>query len=154
MREALVLVRGILTLFTMTWPLQAAEVKSSTAAASAPDVSSVYTAEKLRDPFLKGGASGGAPVSAPSKEFTAEDFNIHNLFLKGIMKDADADYALLVDRGFGTSFILRKGRLYDLKNKPVPGVSGTIDIKAKRVNVMTADKDVQVLRLGEKEEPE
>lgn len=146
---------SLLAFFGATGHLGAAEVKTSTAAASTlPEVSSIYTVEKLRDPFLKGGASGGALVSVAAKEFTVEDFNIHNLFLKGIMKDADADYALLVDREFGISFILRKGRIYDLKNKPVPGVSGTIDIKAKRVNVMTADKDVQVLRLGEKEEPE
>ena len=127
-----------------------AEVDAST---PTMPISSIYTVEKLRDPFIKGGGSASFAVAGP-KEFSIEDFNIHNLSLKGLMKDAGMDYALLVDKEFGLSYVLRKGRLYDIRNKPLPGISGTIDIKAKQVNVMTADKDVQVLRLGEDEEPE
>lgn len=126
-----------------------AEVNTTT---SAITVASIYTVEKLRDPFQKGGVSAGG--TAALKDFTPEDFSIHNLSLKGLMKDGGADYALLVDREFGISFVLRNGRLYDIKNKAVRGVSGTIDIRAKRVNIMTADKDVQVLRLGEEEVPD
>lgn len=125
-----------------------AEVKSSTPPIT---VASIYTVEKLRDPFQRGGASTAA---GSSKEFVLEDFSIHNLSLKGLLKDSGTDYALLVDREFGLSFVLRKGRLYDQKNKPVPGITGTIDIRQKQVNVMTMDKDVQVLRLGEEEPAE
>lgn len=118
-------------------------------AASTPTatISSIYTVEKLRDPFSKGGGA-----SAAAKLFTADDFNIHNLSLRGIMKDASSDYALLSDPEFGVSFILRKGKLYDSKNKLVPGVSGRIDVKRKTVDLATLDKDVQVFRLGEEEE--
>lgn len=127
-----------------------AKVDASTPTIS---VSSIYTVEKLRDPFIKSGGGASLAVAGP-KEFSIEDFNIHNLSLKGLMKDAGMDYALLVDREFGLSYVLRKGKLYDIRNKPLPGISGTIDIKAKQVNVITVDKDVQVLRLGEDEEPE
>lgn len=126
-----------------------AAVKTSTPAIS---VASIYPVEKMRDPFQKGGSSGGPSVAV--KEFVLEDFTIHNLSLRGLMKDAGADYALLVDREFGLSFVLRKGRLYDQKNKPLPGITGKIDIRAKQVSIVTADKDVQVLRLGEEEPAE
>lgn len=140
----------VLALFGTASRARAAEVETSTSSVS---VSSIYTVEKLRDPFIKGGGSVGVSVAGP-KEFSLADLSIHSLSLKGLMKDAGTDYALLVDKEFGVSFVLRKGRLYDIRNKPVPGISGTIDIKAKQVNVMTADKDVQVLRLGEEEEPQ
>lgn len=122
-------------------------VQASTPTAT---ISSIYTVEKLRDPFGHGG--GGGAGAAAAKLFSPDDFNIHNLSLRGIMKDASSDYALLSDPEFGVTFILRKGKLYDSKNKTVPGVTGRIDVKQKTVDLVTQDKDVQVFRLGEEEE--
>ncbi len=129
-------------------PASTQTVKASSAAFVSP--SSIYTAEKLRDPFLK---SGGSSVSAAAggQPFNPEDFNIHNLTLRAVMQDSAADYALLSDRSLGMTFILRKGKVYDGKNKPIPGITGTIDIKHKSATLMTRDKDVQVLKLGEEE---
>ncbi len=123
-----------------------AEVKPSTAAPLTP--SAIYTAERLRDPFspLGGGAGGYS-----GKPFAAEDFNIHNLSLRGIMKDSAADYALFSDNAFGVTFILRRGKLYDGKNKPVRGVSGRLRVKDRWAELETADHDVQIFRLGEEE---
>ena len=134
----------------------APEVKASTAAATPPQVkpstptvsvTTIYSAERLRDPFQKASASG--PGGLAGRVMAPEDFNIHNLSLRGIMKDSAADYALFSDSAFGASFIFRKGRLFDQKGKPVPGVTGTLNLKQKTVNLMTQDKDVQVFRLGE-----
>lgn len=122
------------------------EVKSST---PTPTIASIYTAERLRDPFQAGG--GGASAVA-EKSFTIEDFNLHNLVLRGTMKDGASDYALLSDREFGVAFILRGGKLYDSKRKAVSGVTGRIHLKEKTVELTGPDGDVQVLRLGEEEE--
>lgn len=124
---------------------KAPEVKTSTA--TAPTVSGIYTADRLRDPFQRATSGGGG--AAAGKAFAPEDFNIHNLSLRGVMKDAAADYALLVDSNFGVSFVLRKGKLYDEKGKVVPGVTGSLNIKQKTASLMTREKDVQVFRLGE-----
>ena len=127
------------------------EVKASTAPA-APSISSIYTVERLRDPFVPGGMGGGG--GSKDKPFTPQDFNIHNLTLKGIMKDGAENYALLYDTEFGLSFILRKGRIFDTKNKPIPNVKGTIVAKEKTVRLQAAEGDVQVLRLGQTDEEE
>ncbi len=129
---------------TSTAAVRAPEAEASTA--PAPGASSIYTAERLRDPFQRVTASGGGIAG---RTFAPEDFNIHNMTLRGIMRDAGSDYALLTDNTFSVSFMLRKGRLHDSKGKPVPGVSGSINIRQKTVHLMTQDKDVQVFRLGE-----
>lgn len=140
-------------------PAAGAEVAASTAAAkgasvqvsTTPTVGSIYTAERLRDPFAaaSGSAGGGA-----GKPFSPEDFNIHNLTLRALMKDSGTSYALFADAEFGVTFILRGGKLHDPKGKPVKGVSGSLDLKKKTAHLMTQDKDVQVFTLGEKPEDE
>lgn len=137
------------TLAFSTEAPKAAEVKTSTPAVT---ISSIYTVEKLRDPFTQGGmggASGGA-----AKTFEASDFNIHNLVLKGIMKDSGAYLAMLYDTEFGVSFVLRGGKVYDSKRKPMASVKGSIDVKTKTVKLEGLEGDVQVLRLGEDVEAE
>ena len=119
------------------------EVKTSTTA-PVQTVGTIYTVDKMRDPFLK--MSGGALSFKP---MMPEDFNIHNLSLRGLMKDSGSDYALFSDVNFGASFILRKGRLYDGKGKLVPGVSGSLNVRQKTADLMTRENDVQVFRLGE-----
>jgi len=119
-----------------------AEVKASTVAT----VGSIYNVDRLRDPFARWGASRG-----PARPFKMEDFSIHKLSLRGIMKDEVSDFALFVDNDAGVSFLLRKGRLYDAKSKTVPGVGGAINIKEKMVTLTAPEGDVQVFRLGEEE---
>lgn len=119
-------------------------VKKSSAAA----VAGFYTAEKLRDPFMKASAGGAA-----MKSDTPEEFSIHNLTLRGMLKDRWVDYAVFTDEA-GSTFLFRKNKLYDGKRNEVSGVSGTMDIKQKIVNLITLDKDVQVFRLGQKDEEE
>jgi hypothetical protein len=120
-----------------------AEVQASTV----PAVDSIYTAARLRDPFAHWGAGRAA-----SKPFSLEDFSIHKLSLRGIMKDAESDFALLTDSESGAGLILRKGRLHDPKKKAVPGISGKINFKTKTVTLTAPDGDVQIFRLGEEEQ--
>lgn len=121
-----------------------AAAKASTAAALG--AGAIYTADKLRDPFAKT-AAGSAQQSA--KPFNLSDFNIHNLSLRGIMKDSGMAYALFTDNNFGASFVLRGDKLYYEKNKPVRGVTGYINPKQKTAHLMSPDGDVQTYRLGE-----
>ena len=111
-----------------------------------PMVAGIYTAERLRDPFARWGASRG-----PARSFSLEDFSIHKLFLRGIMRDSGTDFVLFADNEAGVGFLLRKGRLYDPKKKDVPGVAGTINFKNKVVTLTAPEGDVQVFRLGEEE---
>lgn len=126
-------------------------VVESTGGVRALGVDDIYGGAKLRDPFMKLGGSGAAvaPVAAPPKDFDPEEFSIHQLELKGIMRDKAGMSAMLVDMNTHFSFILRGGRLYDMRKKPVPGVTGVIQPAQKTVTLTTADKDVQTLRLGE-----
>ncbi|MDD5656334.1 MAG: hypothetical protein PHF00_03665 [Elusimicrobia bacterium] len=131
---------------------ETAAVAASSAAApgasavSTATVSGIYTAERLRDPFARWGAGRGG-----GKAFTLEDFSIHKLTLTGMLKDPAADFAIFSDADSGLRFILRKGRLYDSKNKPVPGIGGTVNMKEKMATLTAPEGDVQVFRLGEEE---
>ncbi|TPW21033.1 MAG: hypothetical protein FD126_1095 [Elusimicrobia bacterium] len=131
---------------------QEPEVAESTGGVKILGVDDVYGGTKLRDPFMKlsgGGVVAAAAVAAPPKEFDPEEFSIHQLELKGIMRDKAGMMALLSDMNTHFTFILRGGRLYDMRKKAVPGVTGVIQLVQKTVTLTTADKDVQTLRLGE-----
>src|SRR5437870_4411911 len=69
------------------------EVKTATEAPHAPSVATIYTGDKLRDPFMKTNGS----TAVMGKPFSLEDFNIHNLALRGLMRDGRAEYALFLD---------------------------------------------------------
>lgn len=135
-------------------PAPAAAVRASTAAvAAAPPlvglstytVSTLYTGDRVRDPFLPPSMGGVARVREKGVPVVAD---IHTMQLRGIMKDGATDFALF-SADDGTSLVLRGGRLYDDHNKPIPGISGRIRIKQKRAELVTADKDVQIYSLGE-----
>lgn len=130
---------------------KAPEVDASTDGVRALGVDDVYGGAKLRDPFMKlsGAGAAGTAVAAPAKDYDPEEFSIHQLELKGIMRDKAGITALLVDMSSRFPFILRGGRLYDMRKKPVKGVTGVIKPAQKTVTLTTADKDVQTLRLGE-----
>ncbi|MDD5302212.1 MAG: hypothetical protein PHS14_03810 [Elusimicrobia bacterium] len=139
-------------------PIAAASaVAASTGAAHLPigastqTVSSIYTGDRVRDPFLPA-AMGGARSrrTEDAKTEGPEVVDIHGMMLRGIMKDPKIDYALFTSEG-GGSYLLRGGRLYNERNKPVPGITGAIKLKQKTVELITSDKDVQVFRLGEDE---
>lgn len=133
-------------------PAKPGDVKISTAPAAAEvvDPGTIYTAEKLRDPFRQLSASAGGVATHP---FSLDDFNIHNLSLRAIMKDRSISYALFSEQAYGVTFILRGSKLYDQKGKVVPGVTGALNIKQKTAHLTTQDNDVQVFRLGEEGAP-
>lgn len=125
-------------------------VAASTAAAagaSTATVSSIYTGDRYRDPFLPP-SSGGGPVLKRETSGVRPAVDIHALQLRGIMKDAKNDFALFSSDD-GSTLVLRAGRLYDDRGKPVPGITGRIQIRQKRAQLVTADKDVQIYSLGE-----
>ncbi len=134
-----------------------AAVAASTAAAQMPigtstqTVSTIYTGDRVRDPFLPAAMGERTARRADdAKSLGPEVVDIHGMTLRGIMKDSKVDYALFASEGGGT-YLLRGGRLYNERNKPVPGITGVIKLKQKTVELVTADKDVQVFRLGEDE---
>ncbi|MFA6316607.1 MAG: hypothetical protein WC943_04255 [Elusimicrobiota bacterium] len=135
-------------------PAKAAEVQASTATAPAT-VADLYPVEKMRDPFAKSSGGGGGGGGGADK-CKAEDFSIHQLTLKAMLKDPRADFALLSD-ACGASYVFSGGRLYRdsvAKKNVVSGVSGKMTIAQKTLVLQTTEKDVQVLRLGEVEEEE
>ena len=136
-------------------------VRASTAPASAVPaaaalgvstytVSTLYTGDRVRDPFLPPSAGGGP--ARPRDKNAPLVVDIHALELRGIMKDAKSDFAIFAT-DTGSTLILRGNRLYDDHNKRVPGITGSIRIKQKRAQLITPDKDVQIYSLGEAEAP-
>lgn len=128
-------------------------VQASTApAAAAPmlgfstyTVSTLYTGDRVRDPFMA--PSMGGPVRVREKDAPVV-VDIHTMQLRGIMQDGRTDFALFTADD-GSKLVLRGGRLYDDRNKPVPGITGRLQMKQKRAQLITADKDVQIYSLGE-----
>lgn len=112
-------------------PAVAASTK--TAAAGTPTtLEEMYPAGSLRNPFVKveGGKDGAASLTGVIPE---GEFSIHGLALKGLMDDRGDGIAILVDPKYGASFVLRRGKLYDPKNKPVYGVRGSVKVKQRTV---------------------
>ncbi|MBI4051321.1 MAG: hypothetical protein HY400_02325 [Elusimicrobia bacterium] len=107
------------------------------------NVAKVYTTDKMRDPFIPLTGAGVQSASIPTEE---PDINIHELRLKGMMKDAKGKTAILISSS-GFSYILKGGKLWNRKGKPVPGITGLVQGKA--VFLSTADKDIQWLKMGE-----
>lgn len=128
-----------------------AAVPALEVAASTQTVSSIYTGDRVRDPFLPA-AMGSSRPRRPDDVKTdgPEVVDIHGLSLRGIMKDAKIDYALFSSET-GGAYLLRGGKLYNERDKPVPGITGAVKLKQKTAELVTADKDVQVFRLGEDE---
>lgn len=130
-------------------------VDKSTAAAASGEpqtVQDLYHGDQ-RDPFQVQ-FGGGAPGAGAENPEAVVEFSIHNLALRGIMQDRGGDFAVLAERGTGNPYVLKKGRLYDHRNKLVKGVTGSVKPKQKMVALMTPDRDVQTLILGEDEEAE
>jgi hypothetical protein len=110
-------------------------------------IASLYTGDRVRDPFLPPAMGSGRKRA---EDGSTEPVDIHSLQLRGILNDAATDFAVF-SSDFGTTLILRGGRLYDERSRVVPGITGRIKPKQKRVELITTDRDVQVFRLGETE---
>ncbi|MFA6029924.1 MAG: hypothetical protein WC969_08730 [Elusimicrobiota bacterium] len=135
-------------------PAQGKAASSSSDTVKALTVGDIYGGGRYRDPFRLPSAGSGPAVIAKEGEGGGEtlEFSIHSLNLKGILKDQTGASALLVDPRTGSGYLLKSGRLFDYKNHRVAGVTGVIQQKQKSVILMTPDKDVQTLRLGEEED--
>lgn len=142
-------------------PASAAGVAASTAAAapgvqqSTQTVGSLYTGDRVRDPFMPATSGGGSRTQRkddgePEPPPTAD---IHALTLRGILKDRNADYAIFAAET-GETFMLRAGRLYNERNKPVQGITGRINLKQKLVELFTPEKDRQPFIIGESKDKE
>lgn len=116
---------------------------------STQTVSTIYTGDRVRDPFLPA-AMGVTSRRVEENPDGPVAVDIHGLTLKGLLKDNANDFALFSSDS-GGSYMLRAGRLYNERGKPVPGISGRIKLKQKTVELITAEKDVQVFRLGDDE---
>lgn len=129
----------------------AASSAAASVAASTQTVSTIYTGDRVRDPFLPAAMGASSPRRRDDAQADGpEVVDIHAMTLRGIMKDESIDYALFTSES-GASYLLRGGRLYNERHKAVPGIRGFIKIKQKTVELITPDKDVQVFRLGEDE---
>lgn len=143
-------------------PAAASTAAGSTAAALTAigkTVEEIYLGAGKRDPFLAVAGTAakavapkdGEPVLAPGM-MPEEDFSIHGLEVKGVMEDRTGGFAILVDSKFGASFVLKRGKLFDVRNKPVPGVTGSVKARQKTVTLIGPDRDKRVLTMAEKEE--
>lgn len=130
-----------------------AATPSGALSTSTQTVSSLYTGDRVRDPFLPPSmGTVGVSKRVPLKTGEAPPpVDIHSLHLRGVLKDGRSDFALFSADGGGT-LMLRGGRLFDERGKPAPGITGKILIKQKTVQLITPDKDVQIFRLGEVDE--
>lgn len=135
---------------------QEAAVAESTKTVKPRTVDDIYKGSKYRVPFIEISvqSGGGAAIQTALKEWDPEDFSIHELDLKGIMKDKSGAFAILTDRLAGVGFVLRGTKLFDFKNNRIEGVRGKINVAQKTVYLITPDKDVQTLQLGGDEEEE
>lgn len=106
-----------------------------------------------RNPFVKveGGAAqqgGGFNGLVPP-----EEFSLHGLVLKAVMEDPRGlGFAILADPKYGASFVLRRGKLYDSKERPVPGVTGKVKAKQRTVELYGRDRERRILTMNERDE--
>ncbi len=138
-------------------------VSVSTSIAIGSTIEEIYPGAPPRDPFVAVAGQARSAASAPAASgetpipvgtVPSEDFSIHSLELKGVMEDRSGGFAILVDPKFGASFVLKRGRLFDVRNKLVPGVTGLVKAKQKSVMLIGPgpEHDKRVLTMAEKED--
>ncbi|MFH2202515.1 MAG: hypothetical protein ABIJ96_05340 [Elusimicrobiota bacterium] len=142
---------AVLFLFTFSRGVGAEEfsVAASSAAVKPRTVNDIYTGAHYRNPFTAVAIKSGGISFAAAAAWDPADFNIHELDLKGLLRDKNGAFAILTDRLAGVGFMLRKGKLYDYRNNLIPDVTGKINVAQKTVYLITSEKDVQTLHLGE-----
>lgn len=111
------------------------------AAAPAPAWKSYsYLGDKYRDPFIPLTGAGADTDSDRAPQ-------ISTLQLKGIIQDPKGRVAVLSTGSM--SYILRAGRLYDGRNRPLKGVSGVI--KSQSVVLIGSDRTVKEIQLNKED---
>ena len=111
-------------------------IPAATPAAAEPAYQSYkYLGDRYRDPFI--------PLTGVALDPTDRSPAVASLILKGIVQDDKGRVAIL-SSGV-SSYILRAGRLYDGRNRPVKGISGVI--KAQSVVLLGSDRTVKELLL-------
>ena len=93
-----------------------------------------YEGDRYRDPFIP--LNGIAAMTTPDDRTPQIS---ESLDLKGILQDEHGRVAVL-SSGV-SSYILRAGRLYDGRNRPMKGISGVI--KAQSVVLVGSDHTVK-----------
>src|SRR5688500_11457046 len=85
-----------LALLAPSFPARAQEVKASSAAVKPPEVGDLYRAGKMRDPF-RALVGATARAGAPAAVVYPEEIGIHDLELRGLLKDKAGVIAVLVE---------------------------------------------------------
>lgn len=143
---------ALLALAARAQPAPSPAPAGSALAPSTMTVASLYTGDRVRDPFMPAtGSSRSAARADVEGELGPPTVDIHALTLRGMLKDAKTDFALF-GAETGETFMLRGGKLYNERNKAVPGVRGRINLRQKRVELVGADKNVQTFMIGEDKE--
>lgn len=123
-------------------------------------IEEMYPAFTLRNPFVKieGGGAGAGPKPAEDGTTAGDipegEFSIAALEVKGILEDRAGGFAILVDPKYGASYVLKKGFLFDVKNKRVPGVTGTVRARQRTVELVDEEEERHTLTMKEKDEDE
>lgn len=89
-----------------------------------------YRGEKFQDPFI--------PLTASARALVPSEIvipNVHALTLKGIFV-ADGEKIAIVSGG-GHSYMIRSNKLYDIRNRVIPGFY--CRIKTESVTIKTGD---------------
>ncbi len=142
----------LLSAFAAVAGAEEAAVAESSETVKPRTVNDIYTGASYRNPFDEVAIKRGGVSMSAAANWDPEDFSIHELDLKGIMRDRTGTFAILTDRLVGVGFLLRGGKLYDYRNNTIPDVTGKINVAQKTVYLITSEKDVQTLHLGEDEE--
>lgn len=129
-----------------------AEVPASTqtvkASTMSPTVDQLYRSDNMPDPFVAAGMGGEVKRVQTQTAAAPIPFSIHDLTLTGIMEDSKGKQAVFSNLNTGISYVLTGGKLFDVKKKPVHGISGVI--QGKQVILMTEEEDVQPFNLHDK----
>lgn len=91
-----------------------------------------YTGDRFRDFLFKpeSGSEKKEKKEKPAKDYDRQmPFILEDVFLKGFLSSPPETFALLTDRD-GNSFVLKNGKIYDLKKREVPGGKGLIKKKS------------------------
>ncbi|MFA5974749.1 MAG: hypothetical protein WC859_01110 [Elusimicrobiota bacterium] len=129
----------ILSVSGSGWTVGVSAPKTVTPRPSAPKpfyLNYQFYGDRYRDPFI--------PLTGDSRNDQIIDRppQIASLVLRGIVQDSRGRMALLSSGA--SSYILRGGRLYNSRNRPIKNISGVI--KTDSVVITGADRAVREIR--------
>ncbi|MBN1383448.1 MAG: hypothetical protein JW983_01025 [Elusimicrobia bacterium] len=94
-----------------------------------------YKGNLYRDPLIPAGAAVYSGIDTAAEVMTSE--KLATLQLKGIFRDKDIGIAIITDPNSGSSYILKKGKVYNRKHQVVKGVAGVV----RKNNMITLFSD-------------